>query len=364
MEYRKRCKVCGKIWCYTDRDLSNDKANRVAAAFNAIGGIASAVGGNVFQQQYFADRMENDQRKSVDRNQCPNCRSLDSENISVEELEDYKVQESFSKTQVSVNSNATAENLLMRAKLLLEDKEWANANAYCDHVLYMEPQNGTAYLYKLMAELRTSQLDELKNRQEPFDSRVNYQRVMRFADDAVKQSLISSIEYIKTRNNDEIYFNACSRMNTATTRAEFEEASRIFGRIPEHKDAGAMQQKCLEMAARREEELEQEKKEKTVAAIKESPKKAARGFAWFVNLLFSAAMISAEVSTIKDLIVAPTAKLGTAVALLGLATIVSLPGFHKVLFPKRRGIVQRLLRWAVFGAIIGIDILLMAVVFQ
>ena len=53
--------------------------------------------------------------------------------------------------------------MLARAKLLLEDKDWASANAYCDRVLDIEPQNGTAYLYKLMAELRTSQLDELKN---------------------------------------------------------------------------------------------------------------------------------------------------------------------------------------------------------
>lgn len=131
MEYRKRCKVCGKIWCYTDEDLKQDTTNSLMGGINAIGQIASAFGGTVFHQQYFADRSENIDRKRVNRNQCPECHSLDSEEISAEELEDYKTQESFSKVQVSINSNATTENLLTRAKLLLEDKDWASANAYC-----------------------------------------------------------------------------------------------------------------------------------------------------------------------------------------------------------------------------------------
>ena len=104
----------------------------------------------------------------------------------------------------------------------------------------------------------------------------------------------------------------------------------------------------------------------TVETIKETPKVAAKIVklpALFVNIILSIAMIVGEFSTIKDFVSEPSARLGTAMVLLGAATIVGLPGFHKVLFPNKHGIAQRLLRWAVFAGIIAIDILIMAVVF-
>lgn len=270
MEYIKRCKVCGKIWCYTDADLSNDTINNVNSALHAIGGIASAFGGTVFHNQYFADRMENDERKRVNRNQCPECRSLDSETISAEELENYKIQESFSKAQVSINSNATTESLLTRAKLLLEDKDWANANAYCDNVLDTEPENGMAYLYKLMAELRVQHQEELKDKSEPFEGKANYQKVMRYADEPLKRTLSGYIEYIKDRNENErlqtIYVDGSNRMGSAATEADFKTAAEIFGTIPAYKDAVALQRICLEKAEQAR--IETEKKEAAIKAKK------------------------------------------------------------------------------------------------
>lgn len=270
MEYRKRCKVCGKIWCYTDEDLKQDTTNSLMGGINAIGQIASAFGGTVFHQQYFADRSENIDRKRVNRNQCPECHSLDSEEISAEELEDYKTQESFSKVQVSINSNATTENLLTRAKLLLEDKDWASANAYCDNVLDTEPENGTAYLYKLMAELRVQHPEDLKDKAEPFDGKANYQKVMRYADDTTRRTLSGYIEYIKDRNEKErlqgIYVGACNRMEKAATEADYKAAAEIFETIATYKDAAAQQKRCLEKAEQTK--IETERKEAALKAKK------------------------------------------------------------------------------------------------
>lgn len=270
MEYRKRCKVCGKIWCYTDEDLKQDTTNSLMGGINAIGQIASAFGGTVFHQQYFADRSENIDRKRVNRNQCPDCHSLDSEEISAEELEDYKTQESFSKVQVSINSNATTENLLTRAKLLLEDKDWASANAYCDNVLDTEPENGTAYLYKLMAELRVQHPEDLKDKAEPFDGKANYQKVMRYADDTTRRTLSGYIEYIKDRNENErlqgIYVGACNRMEKAATEADYKAAAEVFGTIATYKDAATRQKSCLEKAEQTR--IETERKEAALKAKK------------------------------------------------------------------------------------------------
>lgn len=270
MEYRRRCKVCGKIWCYTDDDLKQDATNNLMGGINAIGQIASAFGGTVFHQQYFADRSENIDRKRVNRNQCPECHSLDSEEISAEELEDYKTQESFSKVQVSINSNATTENLLTRAKLLLEDKDWASANAYCDNVLDTEPENGTAYLYKLMAELRVQHPEDLKDKAEPFDGKANYQKVMRYTDDTTRRTLSGYIEYIKDRNENErlqgIYIDAYKRMEKAATEDDYKAAAEIFGTVATYKDAATLQKNCLNKA--KQAKIEAERKEAALKAKK------------------------------------------------------------------------------------------------
>ena len=42
--------------------------------------------------------------------------------------------------------------LLKRASILIEDGDFKNAEAYCERVLEIDPENGTAYLGKLMAK--------------------------------------------------------------------------------------------------------------------------------------------------------------------------------------------------------------------
>ena len=206
MEHRKRCKVCGKIWCFTDDDLRSDNTNNVLGALTALGGIASAFGGNIFQQQYFADRMENNERKSVNRNQCPNCHSLDIEDITAEEFEKYSAHNTLGaavKATVTINSNATPDSLLRRTKLLLEDKDWSSANAYCESVLDIEPENATAYLYKLMVDLKVSTQEELKNNPVPFEGNGNYKKALRFGDEELKSTLTGYIEHINNRIENE-----------------------------------------------------------------------------------------------------------------------------------------------------------------
>jgi len=85
--------------------------------------------------------------------------------------------------------------------------------------------------------------------------------------------------------------------------------------------------------------------------------------ALIINVLVSLGMVFGEITTIKDFVANPSAQLGTAMVLLGLATIVSLPGFGKVIFRKKYGVAQRILRWVIFAAIIALDIAIMTVVF-
>ena len=79
-------------------------------------------------------------------------------------------------------SNPTVESYLKRVFMFLEDGDWNSANEYCEKVLDIDPENAQAYLGKLMAELRVKNQENLKDCKDPFDSKNNYQKALRFGD--------------------------------------------------------------------------------------------------------------------------------------------------------------------------------------
>ena len=88
---------------------------------------------------------------------------------------------------------------LERVFILLKDGDFNSANKYCDGVLYFEPENATAYLGKLMAELGVKTREEFKNCTQPFDDRSNYQKVIRFGDKKLIDEINEYIPLIKER---------------------------------------------------------------------------------------------------------------------------------------------------------------------
>ena len=190
MEYRKRCQVCGKIFCYTDKDINNNAGNAALSALSALGGLASIFGGGTIfhtaygnrNSQYYGDKV-------VDYSKCPYCGSRSIVNVSAEEWSKAQEQlnaEMGNVRRVEINSNATPEMLLKRAALFLEDEEWSNADAYAEAALDVEPENTNAYVVKLMAELKIKELPGLTDYKEPFDNNNNFKKAMRFGDDETK----------------------------------------------------------------------------------------------------------------------------------------------------------------------------------
>ena len=102
----------------------------------------------------------------------------------------------------SDSNNATIDSLLKRAFMFLEDGNWKSAEEYCEKVLDIDPECAEAYLGKLMAELHIKKQEELKNCEQPFDNRNNYQKVIRFGDETLKNELERSIEVINKSNED------------------------------------------------------------------------------------------------------------------------------------------------------------------
>ncbi|MBQ9773476.1 MAG: toll/interleukin-1 receptor domain-containing protein [Clostridia bacterium] len=95
------------------------------------------------------------------------------------------------------NTNTVA--LLRRISMFLEEQEWDTANTYCERVLDLEPENGKAYVYKLMAQLRCSTEEELASHGMPLDGFPSYRNALRFSDDETAKRLMTFNRQIKDR---------------------------------------------------------------------------------------------------------------------------------------------------------------------
>ena len=144
-----------------------------------------------------------------------------------------------------------AAPLLKRAFMFLEDGDFARADDFCEQVLNIDPENGRAYLGKLMVDLKVRKESDLKNQPQPFDGNGNYRKIMRFGDDALKKQVQGDIEFIKSRNEHNrqksIYTLACDALQMATTVEECNAAKRQFNSIPDFEDA---QKKAVECEAK------------------------------------------------------------------------------------------------------------------
>ena len=142
--------------------------------------------------------------------------------------------------------------LLKRAFMFLEDGDWNSANEYCDKVLDQEPECAEAYLGKLMAELHVKKQEDLQNQAKPFDNRNSYQKIIRYADDKLKDALTGYISFINTRNEnarlDGIYTRAKNEMSAANTESAYKEAAHLFESISEYRDSAVLVQSCYEKA--------------------------------------------------------------------------------------------------------------------
>ena len=166
---------------------------------------------------------------------------------------DTDSQEKTVRESVAVNSgNANEESLLKRAFMFLEDGDWSAADEYCEKVLDIDPENARAYLGKLMAECRACRMEDLQNCEQPFDGNGNYNKILRFAEPKLIETLKGYIAHINERNENArltgIYNRAVSAMNEANSENGYKAAAEIFKKIPGFKDADSLVEKCLDNA--------------------------------------------------------------------------------------------------------------------
>ena len=174
------------------------------------------------------------------------------EGVTIAECEYCGTKQTVIKESVvTSSSNTNIEPLLKRAFMFLEDGEWDNANEYCEKVLDIDPENARAYLGKLMAELNVDKPDNLKEIRYSFDNYNNYKKLVRFADDDLKNTVEEMAEQAR---KDNILTQAKVKMD-GDLIPTLKDAIELFELIPDWRDA----KDCLTICQKKIELAEQKR---------------------------------------------------------------------------------------------------------
>lgn len=137
--------------------------------------------------------------------------------------------------------------LLERAFMFLEDGDWDKADIYCESVLDQNPKCAEAYLGKLMAEVKIRKKEDLSKAKEPLDQSDNYRKVMRFADESLREHLSKAKEL---QHNEQLYTEAMACMTAASDEDAYRSASQKFLLLGSYKDSSSRREQCLQRADR------------------------------------------------------------------------------------------------------------------
>ena len=166
--------------------------------------------------------------------------------LDIDKPKEVKVTETVN---VQNTFNPNAQSLMKRAFIFLEDEEWDKADEYLEKILDIDPENGEAYLGKMLVELNVSSKAELVDLDEPFDDAENYNKVIRYADSKLKNELEGYLRFIDERNENErllsVYAKAKSLMAEGTAES-YRSAEELFKTISHYQDSAELTEQCKE----------------------------------------------------------------------------------------------------------------------
>ena len=76
-EIRKKCKVCGKVFCYNASDILRNNSNLNSAGLASLGATVSLFVGTSHDTYELLKRSDRAVDKVINYNKCPNCGSID-----------------------------------------------------------------------------------------------------------------------------------------------------------------------------------------------------------------------------------------------------------------------------------------------
>ncbi len=108
-----------------------------------------------------------------------------------------KSEKNASVSQNSIPRGGSVDTYLRRVAIFLEGGDFKSADAYCERVLDIDPENVMAYVYKILSELHVSSIEDLNNACTDIENMSAYKNALRFADDNTVRVLLDANNNIK-----------------------------------------------------------------------------------------------------------------------------------------------------------------------
>ena len=126
-------------------------------------------------------------------------------------------------------TQVTADSLLKRAALFLEDSEWDRAGEYADKVLDGDPECARAYQIKLLARMKVRSLGELAETPADFSADPDCQKILRFGSEQEKREITDCLE--KCRQKALLLEREKQRQKEQTEREKQETRRKRAGQV-------------------------------------------------------------------------------------------------------------------------------------
>lgn len=156
------------------------------------------------------------------------------------------------KENSSIQDSDNIENYITRIEIFLSDKDWINADRYCEKVLDLDPKNGWAYAYKLMIDFKCSDFSELSNINKNPSDMTNFKLAIENADDELSDELNKVCGKLANKfekeANEKKYKYAKQTMNFAKTKEDIYEAKKLFAELNNYKDSAELVARCDKLA--------------------------------------------------------------------------------------------------------------------
>ena len=205
-------------------------------------------------------------------------------------------KEDREQTTVEVSNNAPYASLLKRAYIMIEDSEWQKADELLERVLDQNPECAEAYLGKLMIDLKVNKRENLATLDKLFEDNNNYQKIMRYCDDALRDEVNGYINAITETINNKKYTNALEQMKQAKTSNDFLIAAEFFEEIKDYRDSGSLAKECWKKKEHYQEEEIKNREYLKCKAIYEEAKSAA-----FLNNTTAINNLKSAIERLKNL---------------------------------------------------------------
>lgn len=149
-----------------------------------------------------------------------------------------------------------AAPLLRRAFLFLEDGDWKRADEYAEQVLNLQPENGEAYLVKLLVERKLHDRGDLAKQENDFADSNAYKKAMRFGSEELCCELQEARNQINERHATKVYHAAYQALEGAPNDNElyrvaaenFQTAAEKYRILGDWRDAAQRATECEQQA--------------------------------------------------------------------------------------------------------------------